>query len=128
MIYKFCENHLADLYEAIKNEDLAETEKVEHQLTIEEECVACAYSFKAKGSVKGELLSYLKSQGFELDVRRKESLLDHFYFWFVRVAIFTFVYLVLFSALRSFILMPWLAVIPSAVAFISLLIFTQIFD
>lgn len=123
MLYKFCENHLADLYDAIKNNNIEEAQKVEHELTVQEECVACAYTFKAKGEVRNELLSFLKTEGFEVEARQKVSVLDHFYYWFVRTAFFACIYLVLYAAIRFIVPMPWSIVIPGGISFVSLLVF-----
>ncbi|MBI4099407.1 hypothetical protein HY440_00195 [Candidatus Microgenomates bacterium] len=66
MKYKFCQNHLIDLYEAIKHDDAGEVESVEHELSKSEECVACAYAFKARGEAKEVLVEFLKEEGFQL--------------------------------------------------------------
>lgn len=67
MIHKFCENHLTALYEAIKEGSIADIERLEHELTRSEECVACAYALKAEGEAKKVLLDYLRGQGFKVE-------------------------------------------------------------
>ena len=66
MVYKFCGNHLIELYEAIKAGRIAEIEQLEHELSKTEECVACAYAFKARGEAKTILLDFLRSEGFRV--------------------------------------------------------------
>lgn len=127
MVHKFCDNHLADLYDAIKSDNIPELEKVEHELTSQEECVACTYAFKAKGSTKEVLLSYLKSEGLGVDIPVKENAVDHFYYWFVRVAVFLGVCLALFSFIRFAIPFPWSVFLPTVISAGAVIIFVQIF-
>ena len=62
MIHQFCENHLVELYEAIKAGRIGDVERIEIS-SPSEECVACAYALKAKGEIREVLLEYLKSEG-----------------------------------------------------------------
>src|SRR3989338_6566952 len=81
MIHKFCENHLVELYEAIKADEIGEIKKIEHELSPSEECVACAYAFKAKGEAREVLGEYLRSEGFAVESSTNESILSAFWFW-----------------------------------------------
>ncbi|HEY5600810.1 MAG TPA: hypothetical protein VIK81_01840 [Patescibacteria group bacterium] len=56
------ESHLTRLYDAIENNDLPHVLEIEHLLTNDEKCIACAYSLKAKGEVRTALDSYLLKQ------------------------------------------------------------------
>ena len=87
MIHKFCRNHLGELYEAVKRGDIAQIKTVEHELSKEEECVACTYALRAKGEAKDILLQYLEKEGFSLEVSNKKSLFEHFWFWGARAAV-----------------------------------------
>ena len=59
-----CQNHLKDLYEALKSSNVKEVEKIEHQLSPSEECVACSYIFKARGEAKEAFAKFLNEKGF----------------------------------------------------------------
>ena len=87
MIHKLCQNHLTELYEAIRREDIAQIKTVEHELSQEEECVACTYALRAEGQAKDVLLQYLKKDGFSLEVSAKRSIFEHFWFWGARAAV-----------------------------------------
>ncbi len=43
--YKFCNDHLLDLYRAIKLGDIEKTTEIEHELSPEEECVAFVHIY-----------------------------------------------------------------------------------
>lgn len=45
-----CQNHLGLLFEALKTNKVKDVERLEHKLTKIEECVACTYVLKEKGS------------------------------------------------------------------------------
>ncbi len=125
MVHKFCENHLTALYDAIKINDIAGIEKIEHELTVEEECVACAYTFKSKGEAKYELLSYLKGQGFEVEPRHEETIFGHIIFWSVRLIFFIGIYLIAYSLVKGVLLFPWSVIVSGSVASAALLVFAQ---
>jgi len=113
MAYKFCQNHLTELYEAIKRGDLGGIEEVEHELSQEEECVACAYALKAKGETKRELLEFLKSEGFAVEAPKETSLISRFAFWVVRIGIFALIFFALFLPLKNFLNTPTVFMIAS---------------
>ena len=102
MVHKFCQNHLTELYEAIRREDIAQIKTVEHELSQEEECVACTYALKARGKAKDALLQYLKKEGFSLEVSGKKSIFDHFWFWGARVAVSLGVFVTVFLVTRLY--------------------------
>ncbi len=61
-----CSDHLARLYEDIKNGNLEDLKKIEHKLTPTEECVACTYLLKANGTVKEAFENYLAKEGIRV--------------------------------------------------------------
>ena len=103
MIHKFCENHLVELYEAIKADKIGEIKRIEHELSPSEECVACAYAFKAKGEAREVLGEYLRSEGFAVESSPNESIGSTFWFWAVRALIFLAVLLLLVLVLKTFL-------------------------
>jgi hypothetical protein len=103
-----CENHLTAFYEAIQTGDLALMGSLEHQLTESEKCVACAYLFKTKGTVREALEAYLSGEGFSINVEeKKEGENAYWRFWGKRLLIFSFILLtdwLLAGVIRFFIL------------------------
>jgi len=89
MVHKFCENHLGELYEAIKAGRIGEIEKIEHELSPSEECVACAYALKAHGLAKEVLFEYLRSEGLAIEGSGKKGtrVLATFGFWALRLLV-----------------------------------------
>ena len=81
MVHKFCESHLAELYEAIKEGRIGDIERIEHELSKSEECVACAYALKAEGEAKTALLTYLKSEGFRVEMPQGYGSLFYIWIW-----------------------------------------------
>ncbi|OGD85949.1 hypothetical protein A2Z23_01775 [Candidatus Curtissbacteria bacterium RBG_16_39_7] len=123
MAYKFCQNHLTELYEAIKQGNVAEIEKVEHELSSEEECVACAYALKAKGEAKRELLRFLKSEGFSVEVPREKGQTRSLVFWLLRIGVLALVFLAFWFPLKNFLNTPIILIIAflfSVLVFIGL--------
>ena len=128
MTYKFCENHLAELYEAMKQNNIPELEKIEHELSQGEECVACTYAFKAKGEAKGILLAFLKNEGFQVEVAKNKTVFGHILYWGIRLGLLILIFLVLFSSLRT-VLTPTLDIILASIVSITLgLFFMQFFN
>ena len=102
-----CVNHLGLFYEAIKEGNLSMMDKLEHELTIEEKCVACAYIFKTHGSVREALGSYLNNSGFAIDVPEIESSSEEVTFWLLRGGILFVILAVVFLlrwAIKYFLL------------------------
>ncbi len=85
---KLCENHLTLLFEAIKSNDVENVEKIEHTLTPQEECVACAYLLKAGEPVASALSRFLKQEGFHVVVPSKQTRLEHLLLWLLRISLF----------------------------------------
>ena len=102
MVHKFCQNHLTELYEAVKRGDIAQIKTVEHELSQEEECVACTYALRAEGEAKDVLLQYLKKEGFSHEVSSKRSIFEYFWFWGARAAISLGVFLAVFLVTRLY--------------------------
>lgn len=84
---KLCNSHLMQLYDAIVKGDVKKTYSVEHELTHEEECVACAYALKAHGTVREVLDSFLQKEGFQVEAPDSSNVLGEIRYWFVRIAI-----------------------------------------
>lgn len=61
---KVCQNHLAHFFEALVRGEVEAVRRVEHQLTAEEECVACAYLLRARGEARNEAEEFLVKEGF----------------------------------------------------------------
>jgi len=104
---KICRDHLPEFFEAIKKGNLNLVKKLEHELAPKEECVACSYVFKARGSVREALADYLQKDGFEVETGGKETVIKQAFFWIFRLFIFALVFaaLVLFEmSLRNFLL------------------------
>lgn len=93
-----CHNHLSELFEAIQRGDIVTIEKLEHELTYEEECVACGYLLRARGSVRDALIHFLKEEGFLVEVVASESPFDHALFWGIRSLMFFSLFVVFFTA------------------------------
>lgn len=93
---QICQNHLADLYEALKRGDVREVQKVEHLLTPAEECVACAYIFKTSGTVREALEDFLEKEGFEVDSQKNKTELRY---WILKIVVFFGIFFILFVIL-----------------------------
>ena len=87
-----CQNHLGEFFEAIKEGNLSLVEKLEHNLTPSEECVACAYVFKTNGTVREALANYLNKDGFEIETQFETSKARDLVFWGVKIAVFCAVF------------------------------------
>jgi hypothetical protein len=123
MAYKFCQNHPFQLYEAIREGNIGEIEKIEHVFSSQEECVACAYVLKAKGEAKRELLGFLKSQGFAVAVPQEKSKINYLINWLVRIGIFVAAFFIFWLPLKSFLNTPIIFIIAflfSVLVFIAL--------
>lgn len=70
---QICNNHLADFYDAIKSGDLKRIDILEHELTNSEKCVACAYVFKTRGTVREALETFLNGEGLEVAIEQSEN-------------------------------------------------------
>jgi len=101
MLHKFCENHLGQLYEAIKTGNIADIEKIEHELSPIEECVACAYALKARGEAREVLIEYLKSQGITVEFGAKSGILESLWFWSTRLLLFLVIFLPVFLVFQN---------------------------
>lgn len=113
MVHKFCENHLAELYEAVKAGEISKIEKIEHELTPSEECVACAYVLKAKGGAKKVLLEYLRSEGLSIESSQNTGLFSGLLFWIIKFGIFSIFFIPIFVSLLKI----WPAVFSFIFAF-----------
>ena len=81
-----CENHLSELYQAVKAGDISLMDKIEHELTEEEKCVACTYVFKTHGTVK-EALEHFLNDGSAVGVIEEETSKSLLAFWGLRLSI-----------------------------------------
>ena len=128
MIHKFCENHLSQLYEAIKAGDIADIEKIEHELSPIEECVACAYALKARGTAREILMDYLKTEGFAVDVPKKIGFLSLIWFWGIRIILVLLVFFPLFFIFQRFTPPFFSFIIAFTIAIFAFIFIDQIFD
>ncbi len=84
-----CENHLPELFEALKRGDLQEIKEIEHELSPQELCVACTYTYRVKGTTKEffEQLLQEKSSlaGSEMVIHKLHT--DGIAFWILRISI-----------------------------------------
>lgn len=86
---RICRNHLSDFYEAIKKGDLALMDKIEHELSEGEKCVACAYVFKTKGTVREALEAFLNGEGLNVAVERQNTRAEsELFYWGLRILVF----------------------------------------
>lgn len=91
---QICQNHLADLYEALKRGNVREVQKVEHLLTPAEECVACAYIFKTSGTVREALEDFLEKEGFEVESKKNKTGARY---WILRIMIFLATFIIFYA-------------------------------
>ncbi|MBI3486046.1 hypothetical protein HY025_03840 [Candidatus Daviesbacteria bacterium] len=82
-----CQNHLPALYEALKNGNLLEAEKIEHELTPSERCVACAYIFKTNISIKAAFEDFLNKNHLSKINSSKQTGFFQLTFWLERMTI-----------------------------------------
>ena len=138
---KLCESHLASLFEAMKQNDIENVEKIEHVLTHQEECVACTYLLKSGEPAATVLSRFLQQEGFLVVSHAKETMMNNILFWLLRSSLFASSILIAFgieSILRQIILGEYAFGLPSlnslgviefiAIGVISLLIFLMIDD
>lgn len=63
-------------------------QREEHELTQEEKCVACAYVFKTRGTVREALEEFLESEGLSVGLEHPGvSFKAEFIYWGVRISI-----------------------------------------
>lgn len=84
-----CENHLSEFYEAVKEGNMPLIEKLEHELTEEEKCVACAYVFKTNGTVKEALEDFFRTDGLSADAGPRYSSGGEAFIWGLRFFVFS---------------------------------------
>jgi hypothetical protein len=84
---KLCNEHLTHLYDAIIRGDIKSVYRLEHELTTEEECVACAYALKADGHVREILDTFLQHEGFAVEAPTATSFIEELKYWGVRIGI-----------------------------------------
>lgn len=83
-----CENHLSQFYEAIKEGDLPLMEKLEHELTDDEKCVACSYILKTNGNIKEALKAYLETDSVSVETSVSCYFGNPVYSWGLRIFVF----------------------------------------
>ncbi len=81
-----CGNHLSELYAAVKAGDIDLMDKVEHELTEEEKCVACTYVLKTHGTVREALERFFNDSTGE--IVEKETFRSILAFWGLRLGMF----------------------------------------
>ena len=85
---------------------VGEIEKIEHELSESEECVACAYALKAKGVAKEILMEYLASEGFAIEGLQKGRTKLVFGLWLLRILVPLLGFLGTFMILRNVLSLP----------------------
>ena len=91
--YRLCNAHLIALYQAIAAGDVKSTYEIEHELSKDEECVACAYMLKAHGTVRATLSHFLQDEGFMVSGLEDRSFFTELRFWLLRIVIVTLLFL-----------------------------------
>ena len=86
---ELCNRHLQELFRAIVSGNAGEIYQIEHKLTPEEECVACAYALRARGTVREVLDTFLKQEGFMVETPTPHTPFAEIKYWVVRLLIFT---------------------------------------
>lgn len=84
---ELCNDHLKSLFHAIERGDVKSVYEIEHKLTHEEECVACAYAYKAKGAVREVLDIFLQQEGFLISEPSHLSTWQEVKYWSVRIGL-----------------------------------------
>ncbi len=81
---KLCNQHLQELFQAIETDDVRALYRIEHQLSPDEECVACSYVLRAHGKVRLALVDYLKQKGFFVE-QKEGHIGTEIIFWVMRL-------------------------------------------
>lgn len=84
---ELCNDHLKSLFRAIERGDAKSVYEIEHKLTHEEECVACAYAYKARGAVREVLDVFLQQEGFLISEPMHLSTWQEVKYWTVRIGL-----------------------------------------
>lgn len=94
-----CNTHLPEFYEAIKANDLTLMEKIEHELTSEEKCVACTYVLKSRGTAREALKAFLSGEPMDIGKVEAKSnkVLDEFLYWGARLMTLSIILMLVFS-------------------------------
>lgn len=96
-----CRSHLGMLFDALEKGDMKAVENLEHLLTPIEECVACSYGFRIKGTVVNEFEDFLRKQGFTVDASIPASLVDQVWYWAIRLGILVLIFALFLAIERS---------------------------
>ncbi len=86
---KLCNEHLQALFRALERGDVASVYQIEHELTPEEECVACAYALRAHGAVRQVLDTFLRKEGFLVASPAQVGIGAEISYWLVRIGLLT---------------------------------------
>lgn len=86
-----CANHLPELFDALKRDDIYLVKKIEHKLTREELCVACTYPLAIKGAGSAILEEYLMQEGYisQSDSTSAQSVNE--FYWVMRLLFFAMI-------------------------------------
>ncbi len=84
---QLCNQHLTELFAAIQRGDVAGIYKLEHTLTKEEECVACAYALRAKGVARQALDTFLEQEGYLVSSPQTPTIIGELRFWLLRLGL-----------------------------------------
>lgn len=86
---ELCGEHLQALFRALERGDVDLVYQLEHELTPEEECVACAYALRAHGRVREVLDTFLQKEGFMVATPLHLNLVQEVWYWVLRIGILT---------------------------------------
>lgn len=84
-----CAEHLQALFRALERGDVDAVYQIEHKLTPEEECVACAYSLRAHGKVRQVLDAFLQKEGYLVAAPQNLTYGEEIRYWLVRIGLLT---------------------------------------
>lgn len=86
---QLCAEHLQSLFRALERGDVGAVYQIEHQLTPEEECVACAYALRAHGKVRQVLDMFLQQEGYMVAAPQNMTQVAEIRYWLVRIGLLT---------------------------------------
>lgn len=90
---KVCKNHLTQLFEALKTGDLNVAQKIEHELSPTEECIACTYLLKADVKTNDVMRNALRSHGYNVPDVEAGGFSVNMLFWTLRLMLLSATFL-----------------------------------
>lgn len=96
-ILQLCNRHLLEFFHAVEKGDLQQILTIEHELTPEEECVACTYGLRAPKKVKKALNDFFKKQGISYSGLKNQAGQAGIRFVIFRLLLFTLLLLIIWQ-------------------------------